>query len=129
MLKMSEVLSAAPEARELKPALFNGMRLKCPRCGEGPLLHSYLKPHHTCSSCGQDLSHQRADDGPAYLTILTVGHILGFALHILYTHFRPEPLTLALTLSFVAIVGSLLLLPRFKGMIIAYQWAKRLHGF
>lgn len=117
------------ETRPTGPALLNGARLKCPSCGEGPLLHHYLKPHHACSACGQDLSHQRADDGPAYLTILIVGHIMGFALHVIYSTFRPEPLALALILSSIALTASLVLLPRLKGMIIAYQWAKRLNGF
>ncbi|MFN3410309.1 MAG: DUF983 domain-containing protein, partial [Limisphaerales bacterium] len=26
-----------------------------------------------CPACGEDLHHQRADDGPSYLTILLVG--------------------------------------------------------
>ena len=126
---MSDIVTTSTELRDLKPALLKGALLKCPNCGEGPLLHHYLKPHQSCSNCGQDLSHQRADDGPAYLTILIVGHIMGFALHVVYTAFRPEPLMLALILSTVAVVASLALLPRFKGMIIAYQWAKRMHGF
>jgi uncharacterized protein (DUF983 family) len=32
-------------------------------------------------------------------------------------------------MSAVTIVGSLLLLPRMKGLVVAYQWAKRMHGF
>ena len=82
-----------------------------------------------CGTCGEDLSHARADDGPAYLTILLVGHLLGFALHITYMQFRPDPLTLALIMSLVTISASLLLLPRMKGLVVAYQWAKRMHGF
>ena len=62
--------------RPLKPALLRGWRRCCPRCGKGALLYKYLKVHDRCDSCGQELHHQRADDGPAYLTILIVGHIL-----------------------------------------------------
>lgn len=117
------------EPRPMKPALLNGLRLRCPACGEGKLLHSYLKVKDGCSECGQDLSHQRADDGPAYLTILLVGHILGFVLHIVYVQLRPDPWVLALILSAVTVAASLLLLPRMKGLVVAYQWAKRMHGF
>jgi uncharacterized protein (DUF983 family) len=126
---MTDQTVTTAEDRPLKPAIFNGLRMRCPNCGEGKLLHSYLKVNDACSECGQDLSHQRADDGPAYLTILLVGHLLGFALHIVYTTFRPDALTLALIMSAVTIVGSLLLLPRMKGLVVAYQWAKRMHGF
>jgi uncharacterized protein (DUF983 family) len=115
--------------RPLKSAIWNGLRLRCPNCGKGKLLYKYLKVHDSCSECGQELFHQRADDGPAYLTILLVGHILAFVLHIVYTALRPDPLTLALVLSAVMVAGSLFLLPRMKGLVVAYQWAKRMHGF
>lgn len=117
------------DVRAMKPALINGLRLRCPACGQGKLLHSYLKVNDGCSECGEDLSHQRADDGPAYLTILVVGHILGFVLHIVYVQLRPDPWMLALILSVVTVVSSLAMLPRMKGLVVAYQWAKRMHGF
>ena len=115
--------------RELKPALWKGLRMRCPNCGEGKLLHSYLKVNDSCGHCGQELHHQRADDGPAYLTILVVGHILGFALHIVYIQMRPDPWTLAIIMSVITVGASLIMLPRMKGLVVAYQWAKRMHGF
>ncbi|MFW8636329.1 DUF983 domain-containing protein [Cribrihabitans pelagius] len=115
--------------RALKPALLNGLRLRCPSCGQGKLLHSYLKVNDGCAHCGEALHHQRADDGPAYLTILVVGHILGFALHIIYVQLRPDPWTLAILMSVITVGASLVLLPRMKGLVVAYQWAKRMHGF
>lgn len=126
---MCDLPDAPPIERDLKPALRKGFRLKCPNCGEGKLLHSYLKVNDTCSVCGEDLSHQRADDGPAYLTILVVGHLLGFAMHIAWSTWQPSPMVMALSLSTLGVVGSLLLLPRMKGMFVAFQWAKRMHGF
>ncbi|WP_299684351.1 DUF983 domain-containing protein [uncultured Tateyamaria sp.] len=123
---MSEI--ATPD-RALRPAIGRGLRLKCPNCGQGPLLHAYLKVNTRCASCGEDFTPQRADDGPAYLTILLVGHVMGFVLHFVYVNFRPEPLTFALILSSVAVAATLFLLPRMKGLVVAYQWAKRMHGF
>lgn len=50
-------------------------------------------------------------------------------LHISFVQFRPDPLTL-FTIFAVGCVGlSLYLLPRLKGAIVAYQWAKRMYGF
>ncbi|GAA6193287.1 hypothetical protein DS909_11630 [Phaeobacter gallaeciensis] len=126
---MTDAPAQEIETREVKPAILNGLRLKCPRCGKGKLLHSYVKVNDSCSNCGLDLTPQRADDGPAYLTILIVGHILGFALHIAFTQWRPEPLELALVMSVLAVGSALALLPRMKGLIVGYQWAKRMHGF
>lgn len=126
---MTDTSLPQEDIRPLKPAIWRGLRLRCPNCGEGKLLHSYLKVNDRCSHCDQDLSHQRADDGPAYLTILVVGHILGFALHIIYVALRPDPLTLSILLMIVTVAASLFMLPRMKGLVVAYQWAKRMHGF
>ncbi len=126
---MSDATQTQDHPRLLKPAVMNGLRLKCPNCGQGKLLHSYLKVNDECGSCHQPLHHQRADDGPAYLTILVICHIMGFALHFAWVTWRPEPLTLFLVLAVVTTTSALLLLPRMKGLVIAYQWAKRLHGF
>jgi hypothetical protein len=62
-----------PEERPLKPALLRGWRCRCPNCGAGPMMRGYLKVRDACPVCQQELFHHRADDGPAYLTILIVG--------------------------------------------------------
>lgn len=115
--------------RAMRPALLRGFRRTCPHCGSGPLLRSYLKLRHNCVICGEDFSHARADDGPAYLTILIVGHLMAPFMHAIFVAFRPEPIVLA-TIFCIACVGlSLYLLPRIKGAIVGFQWAKRMHGF
>ena len=53
----------AQEDRPLGPALRRGWHRRCPNCGEGHLLHSYLKVHDLCPTCGEAMYHQRADDG------------------------------------------------------------------
>lgn len=118
----------APQ-RDGKLSMLRGFRRRCPSCGEGNMFTGYLKVSDSCPACREELHHHRADDGPAYLTILIVGHILGFAMHFAFVWFRPEPLVMA-TIFTVGCVGlSLYLLPRLKGMIVGIQWAKRMHGF
>ena len=39
-------------------------------------MEGYLSVGQRCQACGQELFHHRADDGPAYLTILIVGHVM-----------------------------------------------------
>ena len=118
-----------PEDRPLKPALLRGWRRKCPNCGAGPMMHGYLTVRTACPICSEALHHQRADDGPAYLTILIVGHLLAPVLLLVYSTWRPEPLPLAIGLSLGVVALSLYLLPRLKGALVALQWAKRMHGF
>jgi uncharacterized protein (DUF983 family) len=111
------------------PAVLCGFRGKCPSCNIGKLLHSYLKVNNACGNCGESFVHHRADDGPAYLTILIVGHLLAPLLHIVFVQFRPEPLSLFAIFALGCLGLSLYLLPRLKGVVVAYQWARRMHGF
>ncbi len=117
------------ETRDLKPAVLNGLRLRCPKCGQGKLLHSYVKVNDHCSECQQPFHYQRADDGPAYLTILIVGHVMAPTILWVFVTFRPDPLTLATIFTVGTVALSLYLLPRLKGLVVAVQWAKRMHGF
>ena len=117
------------ETKDTKSAMLKGARLRCPQCGEGKLFDSYLKVTASCDACGLDLTPQRADDGPAYIVILLVCHIVGFAMHLMYKSFLDDPLMLALIFGGAALTLSLVLLPPVKGMVVAIQWAKGMHGF
>ncbi|MBR2655488.1 DUF983 domain-containing protein [Yoonia sp.] len=115
--------------RPTKPAVLNGLRCRCPKCGTGKLFDRYLHVADTCPDCGEELYHHRADDGPAYLTILIVAHVIGFAIHIMWVVWRPDPMMMATSLSLGAIVMSLALLPPMKGLMVGVQWSRRMHGF
>ena len=62
------------EDRPFWPSVLRGWKGRCPSCGQGPMLRGYLKVRDTCPVCGEAMHHHRADDGPAYLTILIVGY-------------------------------------------------------
>ena len=117
------------QERPLRPALLRGWRRCCPNCGSGPMLSGYLKVRDHCPVCNEALHHQRADDGPAYLTILVVGHIMAPLIHIYFTTFRPDPLAMASLFTVGCVALSLFLLPRMKGIIVGIQWSRRMHGF
>ena len=105
-----------------------GLRGRCPHCGEGKLFRSYLKPVDHCAVCGEHLGHIRADDGPAWLTIMVVGHIVvGLALEVELT--MSTPFWLAMTLwPALTLVLTLTLLPRAKGIFIGALWATNAPG-
>lgn len=126
----SAASAAAPVAeRPAKPAMLRGWRRRCPCCGKGGLFAGYLKVREACPVCRQELHHHRADDGPAYLTILVVGHLMAPLIHVVFVAFRPPPLVLATVFSVGCVALALVLLPRLKGAIVGLQWAKRMHGF
>lgn len=122
-------ITATEEERPLWPAILRGWRCRCPACGAGPLLRGYLKVRDSCPVCGEDLHHQRADDGPAYVTILIVGHILAPLMLLIYAKWSPDPLITAVILSVGCAALSLYLLPRLKGAFVGLQWSRRMHGF
>ncbi|SDW15266.1 DUF983 domain-containing protein [Litoreibacter albidus] len=115
--------------RELKPALLRGWRRQCPSCGQGPMFSGYLTVRDECPVCHEPMSHHRADDGPAYLTILIVGHLMAPLLLWTFFEFEPDPLVVATIFTVGCVALSLYLLPRLKGAVVALQWAKRMHGF
>jgi uncharacterized protein (DUF983 family) len=134
-----ETLSAHPivwsrdtaqlEKRNVWTALKRGFRGRCPRCGEGKLFRAFLKTADHCSACGQDFTPHRADDLPAYLVIVIVGHIVvPLALMIETNYSPPVALQLAIFLP-LTFIASLVLLQPVKGAVVGVQWALRMHGF
>ena len=116
-------------ARDWWQALLRGLAMKCPNCGKGAMFHAYLKVSDTCPACGEELHHHRADDAPPYFTILIVGHVIvSLVLAVEMAFYPPLWLHMALWIPLTLVV-SLLVLPRIKGALVAYQWALRMHGF
>jgi uncharacterized protein (DUF983 family) len=64
-----------PPAPSFLTGLKRGVLHRCPNCGEGRLYSRYLKVDLDCEVCGHDLARYPADDGPAYFTILIIGHL------------------------------------------------------
>ncbi len=118
-----------PEERPLKPALRRGWGLCCPACGGAPLMEGYLSVRPRCPACGTELHHHRADDGPAWATILLAGHIMAPIMLIVFELWHPPGWVMALGFSTVFLMLALYLLPRLKGAFVGFQWAKRMHGF
>ncbi len=86
-----------------------------PNCGEGRLYARYLKVDLDCEVCGHDLARYPADDGPAYFTILIIGHLVVAPLLLFPFIWKMSPvLVVPLTVLPLAAL-TLLLLPRVKG--------------
>ena len=121
--------AGAVEKRDLWSSLKRGFRGRCPRCGEGKLFRAFLKVDNRCSVCGLDFTPHRADDLPAYLVIVIVGHfVVPTALLIETDYSPPVALQLAIYLPLTALM-SLALLQPVKGAVVGLQWALRMHGF
>lgn len=117
------------EHRSFFTAARRGLACRCPNCGDGRIFNGFLAVKPACESCGEDLSHQRADDLPAYLNIFVVGHVVVGAMMVLMTwNFFSMWTTMAITI-FVCVAAALLMMRPLKGMVVGIQWALRMHGF
>jgi uncharacterized protein (DUF983 family) len=121
--------TAIAERRNVWTALKRGFCGRCPRCGEGKLFRAFLKVDDHCSACGQDFTPHRADDLPAYLVIIIVGHLMVPMALMIETNYSP-PVALQLSIYLpLTLFASLLLLQPVKGAVVGVQWALRMHGF
>ena len=116
-------------ARPLWTAIKRGMLGRCPHCGKGKLFRAFVKPVDKCEVCGEELHHHRADDFPAYLVIVIVGHVLVPIVLLVETEIAPA-VWISMTLwPLTALVMALSLLQPVKGAVVAIQWFGGMHGF
>lgn len=113
----------ATAKRSVWEGLLRGLRRKCPNCGEGGLFAGYLAVDPTCAGCGHDNGRYRPDDGPAYVTILLVGHIIVAPMLCFSVIWEADPMIVA-PIALAAVGGATLaLLPFIKGGFIGLMWA------
>lgn len=120
---------AVRQTRPLWPAIKRGLFCKCPNCGQGKLFASFIKTVDRCDVCNEEIFHHRADDLPAYLVVVIVGHIVvGAFMGVEATSTLSTWQHLAIWVP-LTIISSLALLRPAKGAVVGLQWALYMHGF
>ena len=118
-----QLSSSSQRPTSMLTGMKRGVLHRCPNCGEGRLYTRYLKVDLDCEVCGHDLARYPADDGPAYFTILIIGHLVVAPLLLFPFIWKMSPvLVVPLTVLPLAAL-TLLLLPRVKGAVIGALWA------
>jgi uncharacterized protein (DUF983 family) len=113
----------ATAKRSVWVGLQRGLQRKCPHCGEGALFAGYLKVAPTCASCGHNNGRYRADDGPAYLTVLLMGHFLVAPALMFPIIWQADPL-IVVPIALVTVTAvTLAMLGCIKGAWIGLIWA------
>ena len=111
--------------RSVPRSMLRGLRCRCPACGKAPLFYRYLKVEPVCQTCGHDLDRYPADDGPAYFTVLIVGHLIIVPFLILAAPLiwkAPLWILVPSALAAVAII-TLTALPLIKGAVVGLTYA------
>lgn len=127
-MSQTAVITTNQAAKASEP-LMRGLRGLCPACGRGRMFREFLKVADACPDCREELHHHQADDFPAYLDIVIVGHVLVPILLAVETEYTP-PLWLSMTMwPLIALIATLALLQPIKGGVVALQWSIGMHGF
>src|SRR6186997_745157 len=87
--KVKEATMTQYQPVSISKAMWRGFLGRCPNCGEGALFGRFLKVADACEVCGEEFPHHRADDFPAYLVIVVVGHIIVPLVLSVETHYAP----------------------------------------
>ena len=124
---MSEIMEV--RHRDMKTAMMRGALAKCPNCGQDGLFSGFLQVAASCRECIEPFHHHRADDAPAYLTILIVGHLMLPIVLGVEEAFAPAIWVHLLLWSTLIPAACLALLRPIKGGIVGMQWAAFMHGF
>lgn len=110
-------------AHPLSSSVFRGLAGRCPSCGRDKLFRKYLKVAGRCETCSEDLARYPADDGPAYVTILLIGHLVIAPMLFFPIVWEAKAIySIPIILSLLAVV-TLTALPRIKGGWIGLMYA------
>ena len=124
-----QVYGAVREQRSTMQAMWRGLLGRCPHCGEGKLFRSFLKTVDSCEACGEEFHHHRADDLPAYLVVVIVGHIVVGAFMGVERMFDLALWQHLAIWGVLTVTLAVALLQPVKGAIVGLQWALYMHGF
>jgi uncharacterized protein (DUF983 family) len=100
--------------------ILTGLLCRCPRCGEGKLFAGYLKVAPACAVCGLDLKFA------IFVIFLVAPIVIGLAL-LVGALFAPPPYVHLILWIPTTLILSLLLLPPFKGVLVALQYRHDAH--
>ncbi len=112
----------AHQGTSLPPAILNGLKVRCPRCGQGALFRSGLVLREKCDRCGLSYAFADSGDGPAVFAIFILGFvILGGALLV---EFRLGPPVWVHVVLWGVLTPALafVLLRGIKGVLIGLQY-------
>jgi uncharacterized protein (DUF983 family) len=76
-----------------------------------------------CPACGHDLDQYPSDDGPAYFTILLVGHLVVAPLLVFPFIWKQPAAVVVPAVLIPLVVLTLVILPRVKGAVIGLLYS------
>ena len=113
-----------PDSYPLLSPVSTGLRCRCPRCGQGRLLH-LLSVREACERCGLDFRAHDAGDGPAVFVILLLGALVVPMALFAEVKLEPPMWFHAVVWPPVILVLAIAMLRPLKGLLVALQYRHR----
>ena len=126
---MTDTMTTPPPERRWLPAVGHGLRNRCPACSKGRIFARFLKPASACTHCGEAFDGHEADDFPSYIVIIVLGHIMVPTMIEMNSALASPFAWQAALWPTLALVLAVAMIQPVKGGVIAFQWARRMHGF
>lgn len=106
------------------PAIWRGIRCRCPRCDKGRLFRGYLEQVDHCPVCNEPLARYNVGLFLPLVVITVVIHVIAFVMLEMELSGRGNPFLYLVVLVPLAAIVPLLILPSSKGGLIGLLWAK-----
>ncbi|MBJ3787002.1 DUF983 domain-containing protein [Devosia sediminis] len=111
-------------AKRAWPAIWRGVKCKCPNCGKGWLFHHYLEQHDNCAVCGEPLAYYKAGLFLPFVVVTLVIHLVAFFMLDMELRGGASPLFYLYVLVPLTVVFTVGILPSSKGAILGLMWSK-----
>lgn len=106
------------------PAVLNGMRCRCPKCGKGKLFHHYIEQVDRCAVCDEPLSTYKVGLLLPLIVVTLVVFVIGLVMLEMELGGHGSPLVYLYVLVPISILLPLAVLPSSKGGLIGLFWAR-----
>jgi uncharacterized protein (DUF983 family) len=116
--------NAADNEKKAWPAIWKGIRCKCPNCGRGWLFHHYLEQVEHCRECGEPLAYYKAGLFLPFVVITVMIHFAAFVILDMELRGHGSPGFYLYIVMPLAVVVTFAILPSAKGGILGLMWAK-----
>lgn len=113
-------------ARKIWPAVFNGLRCRCPKCGEGKLYPAFIEQVDVCGHCGEPLGTYNVGLLLPFVVIMTVAHVLIAVILAMEVSGKNSSGTYLTVLVPLSVIIPFALLRSVKGGLIGILWARGL---
>jgi uncharacterized protein (DUF983 family) len=113
-----------PTTRKAWPAIWRGLKCRCPNCGRSWLFRRYVEQIDQCPVCGEKLAQYKVGLLLPFVVITVMIHIIAFVMLEMEMSGRGNPLVYMAVLVPLAAIVPIVILPSAKGAIIGLFWAK-----